>query len=276
MILLSRKMKVSLGRIYAYYQIGKFYNLILPTSMGGDIVRIYELGKYTGRRADTVASVFVERFTGLVTLTFVAFCAVIINLQTFNNPLITGTLLFCIVVIATVSWLVMDDRPLKIVNHFSISKIPYLTRIFSKIKKVHLAVGDYRNDPATLWIAILNSMVFNMLAVVNVWVSVMVFEQDVSFASILIAVPVILLLMNLPISIGGIGLMEFAYVFTFEVVGYSSTLGLSTALLMRMKTFIDGGLGGLIHFFYFKENNTASIFDKAHEINARDDSQQSM
>jgi hypothetical protein len=48
--------------------------------------------------------------------------------------------------------------------------------------------------------------------------------------------------------------MEFAYIFTFELIGYSSALGLSTALLMRLKTFIDAGVGGFIHLFMLKSS----------------------
>ena len=54
-------------------------------------------------------------------------------------------------------------------------------------------------------------------------------------------------IMNLPISIGGIGLMEFAFIFIFEISGYSSALALSTALLMRLKSFVDAGMGGILY-----------------------------
>ena len=40
MLLSPRGLNVSLIRLYAYYNIGKFFNLILPTSMGGDIFRV--------------------------------------------------------------------------------------------------------------------------------------------------------------------------------------------------------------------------------------------
>lgn len=266
MLLKSRRIKVGWGRIYAYYQIGKFYNLILPTSMGGDVVRIFELGRYTGKKAETIASVFVERFTGMVTLTVVSLGAVIINLKTYNIPLITGSLIFCILVIAVIGWLVIDNRPFKSVQNIVTQRIPFLNPMFSKIAKIHAAVGKYKADPTALWVAMLNSLIFYFLAVVNVWVSAMAFNQDVSFMAILVAVPAILLIMNLPISIGGIGLMEFAYTFTFEIIGYSSALGLSTALLMRSKTFIDGGIGGLIHLFYFKDDKKDNISAKIKHI----------
>lgn len=252
MLLKSRNLKVGLGRVLAYYQIGKFYNLILPTSMGGDVVRIYELARYTGRKAETIASVFVERFTGMVMLTVVSMFAVILNLRTYNIPLITGSLLFCIIAVAVIGWLVIDRRPFEFFKSIVNRRVPFLNRIFSKISKVHSAVGDYKENSAALWVALLNSLIFYFLAVVNVWVSALAFDRHVSFNGILIAVPAILLIMNLPISIGGIGLMEFAYTLTFEMIGLSSALGLSTVLLIRAKTFIDAGVGGLVHLLLLK------------------------
>ncbi|MCB0749340.1 MAG: flippase-like domain-containing protein, partial [Ignavibacteriae bacterium] len=85
MLLKSRGMAVKLWRIYAFYNIGKFFNLILPTSLGGDVVRIFQLGKFTGRKHTAAASVIVERFTGLIVLMLMTFFAVIINFKIFNQ-----------------------------------------------------------------------------------------------------------------------------------------------------------------------------------------------
>ncbi len=49
--------------------------------MGGDVVRIFQLGKYTGKKHTAAASVIVERFTGLMTLMLFAIIAVVINIK---------------------------------------------------------------------------------------------------------------------------------------------------------------------------------------------------
>ena len=61
-----------------------------------------------------------------------------------------------------------------------------------------------------------------------------------------IAVPFIMLIMNLPVSIGGLGLMEASYTVAFGLLGYSAELGLITALLMRGKALLDALIGGMI------------------------------
>ncbi|NEO77126.1 hypothetical protein [Moorena sp. SIO4G3] len=56
-------------------------------------------------------------------------------------------------------------------------------------------------------------------------------------------------IVNLPISIGGIGLMEFAYSFTLGLVGATPALAFSTALLLRAKTLFHAGIGSLLYPF---------------------------
>ncbi len=253
MLLISRGIRVELWRLFLYYIVAKFYNLALPTSMGGDVVRIFSLGSHTGRQAEALASVFVERFSGMVTLIFITMITLLVNLKTFNMPIITISLIVCTLIVIIVVWLVFDDRPYNAFRKFSDNRWRFLDQLLAKIDKVHEAVGKYKNDPCALWIAIINSLIFYFLAVINVWVSSLAFNSETNFYTILIGVPVILIIMNLPVSIGGIGLMEFAYIFTFELIGYSPALGLSTALLMRFKTFIDAGAGGLIHLLLLKD-----------------------
>jgi uncharacterized membrane protein YbhN (UPF0104 family) len=78
-------------------------------------------------------------------------------------------------------------------------------------------------------------------------VSSRAFFPEVTFTSMLLAVPAIMLVMNLPVSIGGLGLMEAAYALLFPLFGYTPALALSTALLMRFKTLVYGGVGAILH-----------------------------
>ena len=247
MLLLSRNVKISVWRIWAYYLIGQFYNLILPTSMGGDVVRMHELRRYTGKGAEAVASVFVERFTGMMMLVVLALGAIVINMNQFNHLLINTSLAAFAAVVTLIGWMIIDQRPFLFFQNYFRRHLPSLTGIMEKIGRFQVAVQDYRHDRYALVWAFINSAVFYILAILNVWLSAKAFDPEMTVKAALVATPVILLLMNLPISIGGIGLMEFAFTFTFELIGLGSTLGFSTALVIRAKVFVDGGIGAICH-----------------------------
>jgi len=255
-------LSVSIWRLYAYYVIGKFFSLILPSSIGGDVIRIHELGRYTGRYADAAAVVFVERFSGLATLVMLALIAVIVNLQVFNIPWLTISLSIGILGLGFICWLIVDDRPFNISQKLFAERLPILKKIFSKIEKFRNAVLLYKDDSGALVWALVNSLIFYFLSVINVWVSALTFNAEINFISILVAVPVIMFIMNIPFSIGGIGLTEFAYTFTLGIFGVNPAIAISTTLLMRLKTFINAGIGGLLYSLVRGENSTPKELSK--------------
>ena len=122
-----------------------------------------------------------------------------------------------------------------------------MTEAMNKLVRTHDAIHAYSKDIPTLRYAFVISLVFYFLAVINVWVSALAFSDEIDFLTIVVAVPAIMLIMNLPVSIGGLGLMEAAYTVTFSAFGYSSALALSTALLIRLKTLVDGLIGGVLY-----------------------------
>lgn len=255
MLLNSRKVDISLWRLYVYYNIGKFFNLILPTSMGGDVVRIFQLGKFTGKKHTAAASVIVERFTGLLTLILFAIIAVIINIKIFNQNWLSISLIAGVFGLTVISWLVLSEKSYFWLENFFSSKFNWLKNIFTKINKIRKPVLEYRRDKNAIAWALINSIIFQLLAIINVWVSAQAFSNDLNFITCLVAVPVILFIMNIPFSIGGIGLMEFGYVFTFSLFFISPSLSLSTALLIRSKSILDALIGGVLNILYYKENS---------------------
>src|SRR6266481_2701197 len=59
-----------------YYFIAMFFNLFLPTSVGGDVVRAWYLDGGSGRKASAFVTVLVDRLSGLMVLLALACVAV--------------------------------------------------------------------------------------------------------------------------------------------------------------------------------------------------------
>src|SRR4029077_3153164 len=62
-----------------FYFIGMFFNLLLPTSVGGDVVRAWYLDGKSGRRLSAFLSVFMDRLSGLVVLVALAGLASLVS-----------------------------------------------------------------------------------------------------------------------------------------------------------------------------------------------------
>src|SRR5207244_3282069 len=69
----------SVGAMMQMLFVGMFFNLVLPTSIGGDVVRAWYLDGGSGRRLAALATVFLDRLVGLGLLLVVAVAAVALS-----------------------------------------------------------------------------------------------------------------------------------------------------------------------------------------------------
>ena len=244
----ARRIPIGFWRLFSFYVVGRFYNLILPSSIGGDVVRVYLLGRFSGRTADAAAIVFVERFTGVIVLIGLTGLAVLFASVGFSTSTLVATLIFAAFSLTVLLWLIASEKPLHFAENY-LDNNRFFTAIAGKLRKFRVAVKQFRHETLALNMAIFNSILFYAAAVLNVWVATLVFDQSVPFLSMVIAVPIIMFIMNIPISIGNIGVMEFGYTLTLMQFGMSGEDAIATALLMRSKLLLAGCVGGIYYAF---------------------------
>ena len=242
----ARQMNVPLRRLFYFFVVGRFYNLVLPSNIGGDLIRVHMLGGASGRYADAAATVFVERLTGIITLVIYAFVALIIAAADLRLPWLPYAVALTGAGLAAVCWGILDDRPVQLVMKILGGRASFVDKVLAKLMVLRRSIVAFRDMPSALAIAFVNSVIFYFLAVVNIWLTVSVFEPT-PFGTMFVAVPLLMFVMNIPVSIGNVGIMEFAYTFVLGAFGVSPQAALSTALLMRIKMILAAAGGGVAH-----------------------------
>lgn len=213
------------------YLIGCFYNHLLPSNVGGDVVRGYIAGRRTGRLHAAFASVLTERATGF----FVLLMGVWLTIP-LSRPELGGTLpVFLLVTSAAVLvWPVLLSRTAgRFVLRLRRTRFRALGRF------IH-AIRAYRHRPTTLVVSLAMSLVFYAGTILDVYLSAHAFGAPLTLAAAALTTPLILLAAALPLSIGGLGLLEGACVVLLGAYGISAEVALAAALLMRAKNV---GLG---------------------------------
>lgn len=244
-VVVAKKLRGGVYQLLKYLYVGRLYNLILPTSMGGDVIRVYRLGKLNNNMERAAASVFVDRFTGTLLLLVLAGAAVLLSFRGSSYLFATG-LGFIFVMLAILGWGAVDSRFAVVLDRLAARlQNRFLSKVAEKFDSFQVSIRDLHGNRRFLLSIGAYSLVFYCFAVLNVWTSALAFDLNVSVVDMMIAVPIIMLVMNLPVSIGGLGLMEASFTLGFELLGYSAELGLTTALLMRAKTLIDAFVGGV-------------------------------
>jgi uncharacterized protein (TIRG00374 family) len=246
LVVVAKHLKAGFLVLLNYLFVSRLYNLILPSSMGGDVIRIYRLGKLNANMEVAAASVFVERFVGMLVLLALS-CISLVFMVHGGGMLFFLSFTFLLLVTFMLGWAAVDARFVGILQALADkTDLAILLKISGKFEAFQASIREVGRNKIFLIKLFFYSVLFYVLAILSVWISALAFDQSVSLVDMVIAVPFIMLIMNLPVSIGGLGLMEASYTVAFEILGYSAELGLITALLMRGKALLDALVGGVI------------------------------
>lgn len=245
-ILLRAKGKsVPFGRLLNLYFTGLFINNFFPSTIGGDIFRGYEVGRDVDDRALAMASVFMERFTGMTALTAIALVAFVSNLSSFRDPRFALALGAGLIVYIAVAVAVVLPGPLAWGLRVFPTGLP--GRLIGKLIRVQAAIHDYTGQTRAIAAALALSLLFHLTAMVYIYVSSRAFGVALPARTLLVIVPVIMFISSLPITIGGLGLLEWAFFFTFGASGAGSSPGLLVGLLLRANSLLFSLWGGVVY-----------------------------
>jgi uncharacterized membrane protein YbhN (UPF0104 family) len=227
----------------AYYYIGMFFNLLLPTSVGGDVVRTWYLSNLdgpsppAGRGVGAFLSVFADRANGLFVLILLA-C-----LATLGCPLalpgwITGT----VAGLGGISMLALALFPLLPRLRPALQKRPRLSRLAE-------GAGLYLGHPGVLIWATVLSLVVQVANVVLVWLIGRALGLPVPAQYYGVLVPLVSVLTLLPISLNGMGLREAGTVLLLAPLGVSAASAVTLSLL-TFAVFTVTSLGGVAFYLF--------------------------
>lgn len=237
--------KVPFFYLFKLYIVGYFFNNFLPSNVGGDVVRMYELGSRIDDKALGAASVFMERFTGLLVLALLALVSFLTNLTLFDDTALTLAMAAVLAGVVGVLWLVLDPRLLNLVERTI--KFKFAQKLLGKFRKFYDALQAYKAHRRVLVVVFLLSLAFYALAVLNVYFSSLTFHQPVSLLDITIIVPIIMVVAMMPLTFNGYGIQEWAYVLLYPRIGLPASVGLSAIVLIRAKNLVAALFGGLVY-----------------------------
>jgi len=228
--------------LFKYYLIGLFFNNFLPTGIGGDVLRIYNLVKDTGDRTISFASVITERLLGIAsTLILTIFSFTILHDQFENNLLLYLALIMMAGVILFFN--IAFSQKLELPIEILCNKITFL-RLGERIQKFLEAIRFYSNSKIIYLKILFISIISQTLIITKTYLLALALGIDVAYEYLFLVVPITFLLMMFP-SINGIGFRDGGYVVFLAYIGISKAEALSLSfltLLIPMLISIGGGI----------------------------------
>jgi glycosyltransferase 2 family protein len=241
----ERGTRISQIRLFNLYLIGKFFNNFLPSMVGGDLARIYLLGRAISSQSRSLASVFLERMTGVIGLTLMAAGFALINPRILANWIIA--LAIAVAGLGCAFALVLFYRPeLLLLALDRFGNIPVVGRILRKGGQAIRDVTYFRDQHRLLLLSLLYSFAFHLLAGLNVYVACLSIGLAPPLLDILVITPVILLLVMIPVSPNNLGWWEWCFSVLLMDAGATAAEGLAVALTLRAVTMLVSLVGGLL------------------------------
>ena len=230
-------------KLVSLYYIGMFFNIFLPTAIGGDVVKSYYLYKLSGKGGDSLASVFLDRFTGFFALVTIALVSLIFG---YNYVKDTYAPLF-IILLATLFFsasLIIWNRSLHNWALVITGKIK-LFGINEKIESFYNAIMLYKGEPVVLLKAFGVSFIIQFMSITIFYLISKGLDMTVSIGYFFLFVPIAVTISMIPISLSGLGLREGAFVYLFTKVGATDAQALTVSLASFAVTVLLGLIGGI-------------------------------
>ena len=259
-ILRSDDVHVPLHRLVVSYLAGTFFNIFLPSSIGGDAYRVYDVARDSGRGASSFSAVLADRLSGFLALALVAVVASVAAARMASNPFLVLVPLAALAALVLMIWALFRRTP--VLRMMALLRLDRIAKLDRFANECLASFERYRRDARVAFRIMGISFLFQFLLVTCVAVMAKALGIRIPFVYFCAFVPVICLLEALPISVYGLGVRDVAYVFFFGLVGVSQVATRSLALFYlgtNVAYALFGGVVFAIRLFVGGRNEASAL-----------------
>lgn len=210
---------MSLTKLTWLVLVGAFASNFLPTTVGGDVVRMAAVAQGQPKRAAAVASVAADRLFNLAAMFLWLPCAW--TLAGWSPLLETGA-----------------------ASSSALMRAPFMEKTWSRVKRVFEAGRVWFTSPRTILVALAFSWLSIGASFVSFWIVARTLGISISFWQAAGVAVISYFAALLPISVNGLGLLEGSVTALLAAQGASFEQGVAAAVLLRFITLAVSLLGG--------------------------------
>lgn len=224
--------------------VGTFFNFFLPTTIGGDVVRAAEEAEASGvSLAESLGVVTTDRLSGVVALLLLALGGAVVGLESSQETTIFwGSLVLGLAVLGVLA-LLASGRFLPLMEK---RLPPLLARPVGKIEKMLTVLRTLVSTPSVAARAVAISLVFHCNVIVHYIFIARALGIETPAFHFFIIVPVVLFILQIPLSLNGIGYREGGFALMLGGVGVGAGQAVALAWLDLAMILSLGVAGGMV------------------------------
>jgi len=231
-------------RVTRLFFVSCFFSMFLPSSIGGDVMRMVLLTPSMAKREVAVSSVLLDRLIGLAVIIVGGLCAALALPIVRNDPGVMATLAI------TATLFILGLAPLfsRPLLSFLLVCLPFglRSRLHGPVNSVRDSFVSLRQHPKALFGAIGTSILLQIAVCISVYLAGRAFDIQAGLLIYFALIPIGLAVTALPITINGLGVQDNVLLLLFSAVGVSATEVVVLSLYMHVLRNGVGVLGGLL------------------------------
>lgn len=241
-----------------YYFTSVFFNNFLPSTIGGDVYRVYKTMHRKKGRARALAAVLTERLTGIWALLALGLAGGIYEYCGVQAPpqwLAPAIIIFGFATVLPVVLLPVSQK--------AATWCTGVTWMPEKIKKLLLLADDYRGRPKKIAQVMVLSFLFHLFTLGWMFLLTRAVGAPVSFAALTLGTAGSNLAAMLPLSINGIGLWDGSFIYLMSAQGMSYNAALAMMLAIRTLLVPLSLIGGIFYLSDRKDSPLQALQDES-------------
>lgn len=233
-------------RMLSHLLAAEFVAKALPTSFGGDVVRVVRQGRDTGDYADAFAATGLERLTGWLVLPMISAIALAVD----PGLLGLGSASTVAIVINVVTVLALAAILLAAGHERGAGRLLGSSGWRRYLAAVHVGIVAFRHRPIRITEVLGAGVAFQAVQCTAVWATAQALGlEQLSLLAVFAFFPPTAVAQNVPFALSGLGVREAAFVLFFGALGVADADAIALGLVVYL-VFVVASLAGAPSFAF--------------------------
>jgi uncharacterized protein (TIRG00374 family) len=247
-LLKVQSISVPFCKLLSMTYVGAFFNMFLLGSTGGDIVRAYDISKYSKRSIESISTIFIDRITGVLALVLLGLVGAFIDRGMIMASGLFTPLICVFGGLILITFFFTSSRSKFLFEQLGLflGRWDALRVVSSWPIRVHECSLLFVSAKSSLVAVLCLSTLIQLLIISTYYVGALALNLSLPFSVFLAIIPLVGVIRSLPISINGLGLREVAMVALFGLVLVKPEAALALSIFVFLATSMLSLIGGVL------------------------------
>ena len=249
-ILAAREVHFKTHSLFVYYLIGIFFTSFVPGGgVSGDVARLIYVDREVRDKALVLSTLVYERLIGVFTLLLIGLAATLMTRASRQtDPMIYSSeaiLAVAFIAIATLMSEYVSSRLARAIR--AIGRRTGTVRVAEAAARTLESISELRRDLSLLVRTSMISVLIRIVWTLGCYVVAWAMGLSMGLLTLFAFISLVDLVRLMPISVGGLGVREWAIIVLFATLGITREQALTFSILAFAPIYLNAVVGGLLY-----------------------------